>query len=468
MKKYFFVSRPRFAIVIAILITLAGVLSLLAIPVAQYPNVTPPTVIVSTSYAGASAQVVADTVASTIENSVNGVEDMVYMESTSSDDGSYSLTVTFESGVDPDIAQVNVQNRVQQVNARLPSEVTQQGVTVSSRSSNMLMAIGFVSPEGSQERVFISNYVSQAVSEAVNRLEGVGDTSVFGAANYSMRIWLNPDRMAGMGVTADEVVAAIQSQNTEATAGSIGSSPTPDQQQLQLSIRSRGRLTEADEFRDIIVRTNEDGAIVRIQDIARVELGSETYSSNTLLDGKPAIVMAVFQSADANALDTASNVLAELEQMRASFPEDIDYQIVFNTTDFVQATIEEIISTLALTFVIVIGVTWIFLQDWRATVVPSLAIPVSLLGTFAVLVLLGYTANTISLFALVLAIGIVVDDAIVVVEKVQSLIVDEGMSPRDAAHHAMAQVTSAVIVTTLVLLSVFVPVGFISGMTGEL
>jgi hydrophobe/amphiphile efflux-1 (HAE1) family protein len=463
-----FIERPRFAMVVSIVITLAGLLALLSIPVTQYPNITPPTVRVSASYSGASAEVVADNVGAPIESAVNGVENMLYMSSSSTDNGSYSLSITFEVGTDPNIAQVNVQNRLQQANSKLPEEVTRQGVTVRTMSSDQLLMLSFSSPGGTYDPLFISNYASINVRDALARVDGVSDATILGALDYSMRVWMDPERMTALGLTTSDVISAIESQNIQATAGSIGTAPAGDDQQVQYTLRAKGRLKDVAEFEDIIVRTNAEGAVVRLRDIAEVELGAQSYTSSAEFNGGPSITMSIDQSAGANALETVAAVRAELDRLAKRFPPDLEYFVIYDATRFVRATIQEIVATLFLTFVVVVLVTFLFLQDWRATLIPSLTIPVSLIGSFAVLMLLGYSANTITLFALILAIGLVVDDAIVVVENTQRIMQDEGLDPKSAAHRAMSQVTGPIVATTLVLLAVFVPVGFLPGITGEL
>ncbi|MCK0195304.1 multidrug efflux RND transporter permease subunit [Ancylobacter sp. 6x-1] len=462
-----FVDRPRFAIVIALVMTIAGTLALLNIPVAQFPQITPPEVQVSATYPGASAGVLTDSVAAPIEDQVNGVEDMLYMSSSSTDTGSYSLTVTFAVGTDPAMAQVNVQNRVTMAMPRLPAAVTQTGVSVRSRSSSRLMGIALYSPKGTRDNLFLSNYATINVRDALARIPGVGDASVFGPV-YSMRIWMNPDRMQALGVTAADLTAAIQSQNAQASAGLIGSQPAVDGQQLQLTVTAQGRLASAAEFGSIVIRTNKDGAIVRLRDVARVEIGAQSYDTRSTLNGQPSATVMIHQSSDANALAVARAVRAELEVLAARFPDDVSYRIVFDTTTFLTETIREILVTLAITFVLVVAVTYLFLQNWRATLIPTLTIPVSLIGGFAVLYLLGYSANTITLFAMVLAISLVVDDAIVVLENVQRLMSEEGLDVRTATLRTMGQVTSPIIATTLVLGALFVPVIFLPGITGRL
>jgi len=463
-----FIERPRLAMVVSIIITLAGVLALLNIPIAQYPQISPPEIRVSTTYPGASAEVVANSVAAPIEAEVNGVENMLYMSSTCSDNGSYNLSVTFEVGTDPDIAQVNVQNRVQQSVPKLPTEVVEQGVSVRTRSSDFLTVISFFAPEGARDALFLSNYISINVKDAVTRIKGVSEAYIFGALDYSMRIWLDPERLTALGLTADDVVTAIREQNAQAATGSIGTAPGSDSQQIQYTLRAKGRLNEVEDFKNIIIRTNPQGGLVRVGDIARVELGAQSYSSRSTLNGSPAVNMAIYRTSGANALETVQAVADEVERLSKRFPEGIQYRMVYDTTKFVRSAIQEIVLTLFITFSLVVGVTYLFLQDWRATLIPTLTIPVSLIGTFAVLLALGFSANTITLFALILAIGLVVDDAIVVVENVQRIIEEEDLGPKDAAIKAMNQVIGPIIATTLVLLAVFVPVGFLPGITGEL
>jgi The (Largely Gram-negative Bacterial) Hydrophobe/Amphiphile Efflux-1 (HAE1) Family len=464
-----FIRRPNLAIVIALVVTIAGGLAILFIPVAQFPPITPPSVQVSATYPGANAQVVADSVAAPIETQVNGVEGMLYMSSTSTDTGSYSLAITFAPGTDPDLAQINVQNRMSLATPTLPTEVTRQGLTVRKQSTNMLLAVNVYSPGGAFDPIFISNYTSINLRDAIARVPGVGDAQVMGALTYAMRIWMDPNRMAALGIAASDVVAAIENQNLQASAGQIGAPPAPNGQQQQLTILARGRLDDPRQFADIIVRTNENGGLVRVGDIGRVELGAQSYTSTSKLDGNPAATLVVYQSPDANALDVAKAVRAELERLSGRFPEGLDYAIVFDTTTFVSATIEEIVLTLGITFLLVVVVIYVFLQDWRATLIPTLAIPVSIIGVFAVLLALGYSANTITLFALVLAIGLVVDDAIVVVENVRRVMEEHPDRPApDASRLAMDQVTGAIVASTLVLAAVFVPVAFLPGITGQL
>ena len=463
-----FIDRPRLAVVLAILITLAGAIAMVNIPVAQYPQITPPTLRVSATYPGANAQVLANSVATTIEADVNGVEDMLYMSSSSSNSGQYSLSVTFKIGTDPAIAQVNLQNRVQAAIGKLPNEVVAQGVTVRKGSSDMLGAISFYSPEGTRDKLFLSNYVSSTIKDAVIRIDGVSDVSIFGELVYSMRIWMNPPRMTALGLTADDLMTAIRQQNVQAAVGTIGSEPVNIGQQLQYTLRATGRLKNVDEFNNIIVRSNAQGGLVRVSDIARVELGAESYSTRSVLNGGPAVTLAVYSSSDANALATMQRLTKELEQLAQRQPSDVQYQTLYDSTRYIATAIHEMIWTLFLTFLLVVAVTFIFLQDWRSTLIPTITIPVSLIGTFAVLLTLGYNANTISLFALIMSIGLVVDDAIVVVENVYRVMHEENLDPTSASIKAMGQVTGPIISTTLVLLAVFIPVAFLPGITGQL
>ncbi|MGM0427907.1 MAG: efflux RND transporter permease subunit [Thermodesulfobacteriota bacterium] len=464
-----FIQRPRMAMVVSLVITLAGILALFNIPVAQYPeNITPPTIRVTAVYPGANAEEVAASVAAPIEEEVNGVEDMIYMSSTCANNGTYRLAVTFAVGTDPDMAQVNLMNRIQQAETKLPSIVTHQGISVRQRSPDIMGVLSFLSPEGTYDRLFLGNWVNINIRDALLRVEGVGDVSVFGAQKYSMRIWLDPKRISALGLTPDDVIAAIQSQNVQAAAGSIGTAPTDDDQQLQYTLQVKGRLKEPGEFENIIVRTNDQGGLVRVRDIARVELGGETYGTLGTLNGKSSIQVGIYQKPGANSLQTIDNVKKELKRLESLLPEDLTYNLTYDATAYVSAAVKEIVFTLLITFALVVGVTFLFLQDWRATLIPSLTIPVSLIGTFAVLLAMGYSANTITLFALILAIGLVVDDAIVVVENAQRVLEEEDLDSKSAALKSMQQVTGPIIATTLVLLAVFVPVAFLPGITGQI
>ncbi len=464
----FFINRPRFAFVISIVVTLAGFIALAVIPVAEYPDITPPQVQVTANYPGANSAIVRDTVATPIEDQVNGVEGMLYMSSKSSDDGSYVLTVTFAVGTDPDIAAVNVQNRVAIANSQLPQEVTRDGVVTKKQSTNMLMVINVLSPEDSRDALFLSNYTSIYLEGALSRINGVGSVSQFGQLSYGMRVWMDPNRMTALQLTTSDIAEAIRAQNIQATAGQLGAPPFEGEPQFQFTIQAKGRLSTVEEFGNIVLRANTNGSFVRLRDVARIELGSQNYSSNTKLNDKAATALAIYQSPGANALDVADAVYAEMDELTKRFPPDVEYKILYDTTRAVRASIQEVIETMIITFILVVAVTFLFLADWRSTLVPMLAIPVSLIGTFAVLYVFGFSINMITLFALILAIGVVVDDSIVVVENVQRLMHDEKMSAHDATLAAMREITGPIIATTLVLLAVFVPVAFMPGVTGQL
>lgn len=463
-----FIERPRLAMVVSIFITLAGLIALFNIPVAQYPQITPPEIRVTAVYPGANAKVVADNVAAPIEKEVNGVDKMLYMSSSCSNDGRYELAVTFAVGTDSDMDQVNLQNRVQLATPKLPREVVSQGITVRKRSTDILGAVVFFSPKGTRDKLFLSNYVSRNIKDALVRLDGVSDVFIFGEFEYSMRIWMDPERLTARGLTADDVSAAIRRQNIQAAVGSIGTSPAGADQQFQYTLRAKGRLNDVEDFKNIIVRSNDQGGLVRVRDIARVELGSKNYSTHSIINGQTCLGMGVYRSSDANSLNTMKAVRAELKHLAKQMPDDVQYKVIYDTTKYVSAAIDEIAMTLGIVCLLVVGVVFIFLQDWRATLIPAVTIPVSMIGTFAVLLALGYNANTISLFALIMAIGLVVDDAIIVVENVYRVMDKRKLSPKAATIRAMGQVTGPIVATTLVLLAVFVPVGFMPGITGQL
>jgi hydrophobe/amphiphile efflux-1 (HAE1) family protein len=464
-----FIERPRLAMVISLAITMAGVLAMLNMPVSELPEgIVPPSIEVTASYPGANAEAVAASVAAPLEAQINGVEDMMYMSSSSTNNGAYSLTITFETGTNPDMAQVNVTNRVQEAQSKLPKEVTEQGISVRQRSSSLMGLVTFYYKDPTRDTLALSNWVNINIRDALLRVEGVSDAMAFGATDYTMRIWLDPVRLTALGLTADDVMSAIRDQNLLAAAGAIGTAPTRADQQVQYTLRVKGRLSKPDEFRNIIIRTNEQGGQVRLRDVARVELGSASYANGQTLSGQPASLLGIYQTPGSNALETIERVKVKLKELAPRLPKDVEYEVTYEATEFVEATIEEIAFTLSITFVLVVLVTFIFLQDWRATLIPMLTIPVSLIGTFALLMALGYSANTITLFALILAIGLVVDDAIVVVENVQRVMLDEGLPPKEAAVRSMEQVTGPIVATTLVLLAVFVPVAFLPGITGQL
>ena len=464
-----FVDRPRLAIVIAIVITIAGALALLAIPFAQYPDIVPPQVSVTTVYPGASSAVVDGTVAQPIEAQLVGVDKMMYMKSVSGDDGSYTLTASFELGTDPDINTVNVNNRLQIALSSLPEEVQRQGVSVKKQSSALLGAIAFYSPKHSHDPLFLSNYVTINVLDRIKSMPGVGDAILWGSQDYAMRAWIRTDRLTGLGLTVGDIISAIQSQNTQAAVGRIGARPISDDQQLQLNIQTKGRLTTVAEFENIIIRTNPDGSVLRLGDVARLELGAANLDRDTRFNGGPAAIVAIFQTPGANAIKTLNDVRARVAELAQSFPDDMAWKVTYDPTASVTATIEEVEKTLIEAFVLVVIVVYLFLGSVRATLIPTIAVPVSLIGTFIVLKAIGYSANTVSLLAVVLAIGIVVDDAIVVVENVERVMEEHPeLSPGEAAKRAMAEITAPIIAITLVLLSVFVPIAFIPGISGEL
>ena len=467
MLSAFFIDRPKFAFVIAIVTVIAGVMAILALPVGEYPELTPPQVQVSAKYPGASAQVVEETVAAVIEAEVNGVEGMIYMSSKSANDGSYTLTVTFEVGVDGDIAQVNVQNRVSLATPKLPQEVARQGLSVKKQSTSMLIVFSVYSPNGTYDDIFLSNYTSINIRDTLARVSGVASVDILGARDYSMRVWLKPERLTSLKLTSSDVINAIRDQNVQVSAGSIGQAPSPATQQFQYTIQAKGRLSDPQEFNDIVIKARPDGSIVKLSDVARIELGAETYGWFGHLNAKPAALLAIYQLPDANALSLANGLKSEMKRLSGRFPEDLKYAATYDTTLYVETSIKEVVITLFQALALVILVVFIFLQDWRSTLIPAIAIPVSLIGTFAALLAMGFTINTISLFGLILAIGIVVDDAIVVVENVQRHMTD-GLEPRDATRKAMEEVTTPVIATTLVLLAVFIPVAFTPGLTGRL
>ncbi len=467
MFSHFFINRPRFAFVISIIIVIAGLVAIPQLPVSLYPRIAPPQVQVTASYPGASAAVMESSVAVPIETQVNGVEGMIYMSSNSTDSGTYTLDVTFEVGTDPDMAAVNVQNRVSLATPSLPEEVNRSGVSVKKLSPEMLQIIGFSSPNGTYDQLFLSNYVSINVKDVLSRVPGVSQVVIFGALDYSLRMWLDPTKMVDRGITTTDVIGAIRDQNLQAAAGKIGQAPSPPNQQFQYTIQAKGRLTDVSEFENIIVLAKSDGSAVRIRDIARVELSSQTYETFSRLNHSPAINFAVYQLPGANALDVAQRIRDKLAELSKSFPDDISYIIGYDSTRFIESSLQELVETLFIALALVVLVVYIFIQDWRATLIPALAIPVSLIGTFALLFAFGYSINSLTLFALVLAIGIVVDDAIVVVENVQRHL-EDGLSPKEATRKAMSEVFGPVVATTLVLLAVFVPIAFMAGIPGQL
>jgi hydrophobic/amphiphilic exporter-1 (mainly G- bacteria), HAE1 family len=461
---HFFIERPIFAAVLSVLLTIAGLIAQRTLPVSEYPDIAPPTVMITATYPGASAEVIAQTVASPIEQEVNGVDDMLYIASQSTGDGLLAINVVFKTGVNIDLAQVLVQNRVAIALPRLPEEVQRFGVVVKKASPDLMMVVHLRSPDGSRTQQYISNYATLYVRDVLARLEGVGDVRVFGARDYSMRVWLDPDKIAARGMTAGEVIAALRAANLQVAAGAINQPPAASPGAFQLSVHTLGRLSEPAQFSDIVLRADADGQ-VRLRDVARVEIGAQDYTVNAYLNNEPATAIAMFQKPGSNALATSEAVEAAMVELKKQFPAGIDYSIVYNPTEFIQQSVDQVVRTLAEAIVLVVLVVILFLQTWRAAIIPVVAIPVSLIGSFVVMKLVGLTFNTLSLFGLVLAIGIVVDDAIVVVENVERYL-DHGLTPREAAHKTMDEVGGALIAIALVLCAVFIPVAYITGLQG--
>src|SRR6516225_1807259 len=480
----FFVDRPIFATVISVVILIVGVVALVMLPIAQYPEIAPPTITVTASYPGASAKVVADTVATPIEQEVNGVENMLYMSSRCTNDGQMTMDVIFKLGTNLDMAQVLVQNRVKIAEAKLPEDVKRQGVTTKKKSPSILLCVNLISeketdPETKKERfkfdqLYLSNYATNNVKDELARVKGVGDVTFLGPRDYSMRIWLDPQKLAARNMTASDVTRAIREQNVQVAAGRLGQPPTPAGQNFQLTLNTLGRLETEDQFRAIVVKTDADGSATYLRDVVAddrpnqkgVELGAKNYDVNSYLDGDPAITLAIFQLPGSNAVETANSIRTRMEELKRDFPKGVDYRLVYDTTVFIDESVKSVFHTLFEAIILVFIVVLVFLQSWRTTIIPMIAVPVSLVGTFAVMALLGFSLNNLSLFGLVLAIGIVVDDAIVVVENVERHMA-MGKSPRDAARAAMTEVTGPVIAIALVLCAVFVPTAFMAGISGQ-
>ena len=464
----FFITRPIFASVVAIVMVLAGAVGYVLLPVAQFPEIAPPQVVVTASYGGASAQTVAETVTTVLEQQINGVQGMSYMSSVSANDGTSTITITFNVGYSVDIAAVDVQNRVSQASAQLPAIVNQGGITIQKKQPNFTLLVNLVSPDGSVDPVTLSNYAYLQLVDPIKRLPGASDVTIFGEKRYSMRIWLNPDRLAQLGVTAAEVQQAILEQNLQVASGKLGQAPSPANQAFELQINTLGRLADVKEFEDIVVRAGGGStAMVHMRDLGRVELGALSYNSNAYLGDKPTVIMAIYQLPGANALDLDKQVRAKMEELSPRFPPGIAYVIKYDTTMFVSASLREVVITLAEAMALVFIVVFVFLQGWRTTLIPAISIPVSLIGTLGIMEVAGFSINTVSLLGLVLAIGLVVDDAIVVVENVERQL-EGGKRPLEAAKAAMKEVTGPIIATTAVLMAVFVPVAFLPGITGQL
>src|SRR3989454_2288745 len=463
---HFFIDRPIFAVVLSIVTLILGGIAYVNLPVAQYPEVVPPTIVVHASYPGAPPEVIAETVATPIEQEVNGVEDMLYMSSQSTTDGQVTLTITFRLGTDLDKAQVLVQNRVAIAEPRLPEEVRRIGVTTLKTSPDLLMVVHMLSPQHRYDQLYIGNYALIQIRDVLKRIDGVGDVTLFGLREYSMRVWLDPERLSSRNLTASDVVQALREQNVQVASGVIGQPPVPAGGALQLPVSTLGRLLEPEQFENIILKRGDDGRITRVRDVARIELGARDYAVNSYLDNQPAVAMVIAQRPGSNALATAETVERTMEELARSFPEGLEHRIVYNPTVFVRESIDAVIHTLYEAIGLVVLVVLVFLQNWRASMIPLLAIPVSLIGTFAAMSAFGFSLNMLSLFGIVLAIGIVVDDAIVVVENVERHIAS-GLSPREAARKAMDEVTGAVIAIAFGLSAVFVPTAFVSGISGQ-
>lgn len=463
----FFINRPRFAIVLSIVLIILGLLSLAVLPVAQYPEITPPQIVVSTTYSGAGSQVLADTVAVPIENEVNGVENMLYMSSSSDDNGSYELTVTFDIGTDADIAQVKVQNRLQQVMSELPDEVNQYGVSVKTQNPNILALLVLRSPNHSYDDLFLSNYAYTNIKNALARVKGIGEVQIFGP-QYSMRIWLNSDKLNALGLNSSDVMNAVKSQNIQASVGSIGAAPSAKDNKIVLSLTAKGLLNSVADFENIVVASGADGAQIYLKDVASVELGADTYNIKSGYNNAPALIMAINQLPNSNSLQIMDNMRRKIADLSEVLPQDMDLQVAYDSTEYVRASIQSIIDTLLITFLLVVLVTYIFLQKLKTTLIPLFTIPVSLIATFIVVYLLGFNINILTLFTMILAIGLVVDDAIIVVERVQYLMLNQKQDSKTASLTAMQQISSAIVATTFVLLAIFIPVGLMAGITGKI
>lgn len=462
----FFIDRPIFAGVLSVIIFIAGLISLFQLPISEYPGVTPPSVIVSAQFPGANPKVIAETVATPLEEQINGVENMLYMNSQATSDGRMNLTVTFEVGTNADLAQQLVQNRVSQALPRLPGVTQQLGVTTAKSSPDLTMVVHLTSPNDRYDMLYLRNYAVLNIKDSLAKIKGVAPVNIFGSGSYAMRLWLDPGKLAERKLTANDVVAAVREQNVQVAAGIIGGAPYADIAEMQYPINAKGRLESVEEFEQVIIQTGDQGQITRLADVATIELGAADYALRSLLNNRPAVGIPINAVPGANALEISTNVRQKMEELKKNFPEGIDYRVEYDPTVFVRSSIKAVVKTLAEAVLLVLLVVIIFLQTWRASIIPMLAVPVSIVGTFALMHIFGFSINVLSLFGLILAVGIVVDDAIIVVENVERNIAD-GLNPRDASYKAMREVTGPIIANTLVLLAVFVPISFISGLTGQ-
>jgi len=463
----FFIDRPRFAVVVSLVLVLLGLLALFVLPVSQYPQITPPQISLKTTYPGANSRVVVDTVATPIENKINGVENMLYMESTSDDSGNYNLTVTFNVGASPDISQVKVQNRLQQVTSELPSIVNEQGIDVATRNPNILGFLVLRSPKNTYSSLYLSNYAYENLKNPIARVQGIGDVQIFGP-QYAMRIWLNSDKIHALGLNSNSIINAVKTQNVQASVGSIGSAPSPQDNTMVLSLTAKGLLQSVDDFENIVVATSQNGGLIRLKDVAKVELGADSYGVQSSFKNAPAVILALNQTPNSNSLDIMKRIKKEVKEISKSFPHDMVLEVAYDSTAYVSASIAGIVETLVITFLLVALVTYIFLQKIKTTLIPLFTIPVSLIATFIIVYILGFDINILTLFAFILAIGLVVDDAIIVVERVEYLMENEKLNAYEASVKAMSQISSAIVATTFVLLSIFIPVGLMAGITGKI
>lgn len=467
MFSQYFIDKPRFAGVVSIVMVLLGLLAIAVLPVSQYPEITPPQIVVQTNYPGANAQVLVDTVAIPIENEINGVENMLYMSSTSDDNGAYTLTITFNVGTDPDIAQVKVENRLQQVMSQLPAIVVQEGLSVKTQNPNILGMLVLRSPDNTYNDLYLSNYAYTNLQNPLSRVKGVGSVQIFGP-QYSMRVWLNTAKLTSLGLDSTDVATAISNQNIQASVGEIGSAPSSKNQAVVLTLTAKGLLNNVKDFEDIVIASSKEGGIVRLKDVANVQLGADSYNISAHFDNAPAVVMGLSQTPNSNSLNIMKDIRKEITNLQKSFPAGLEFSVAYDSTKYVSASIASIVETLVITFLLVVLVTFVFLQKASTTLIPLITIPVSLIATFAVIYMLGFDINILTLFAMILAIGLVVDDAIIVVERVQYLMVYEHLDSHAASVKAMQQIASAIIATTFVLLSIFIPVGLMAGITGKI